>query len=64
MSVSTSDGFARESLTASGNRANSRALAEAVFASRVRWERIVPMRTWNGSSAWSLRYGRRQSPVP
>lgn len=56
--------FAAARVVASGNRANRSALAMSVFASRVRWERIVPMRTWNGFSAWSRRYGRRQSPVP
>ncbi|HKN06950.1 MAG TPA: hypothetical protein VJ021_05040 [Thermoplasmata archaeon] len=64
MSGSTSDVFAEAKETASGKRANSLALATSVFASRVRCERIVPIRTWNGSWAWSRRYGRRQSPVP
>ncbi|HYB79116.1 MAG TPA: hypothetical protein VEG66_05075 [Thermoplasmata archaeon] len=64
MSGSTSERDARASEVASGKRAKSRALATSVFASRVRCERIVPISTWNGFSAWSRRYGRRQSPVP
>ncbi len=63
MSGSIASGEAAASEAASGNRANSRALAASVFASRVRWERIVPISTWNGFSAWSRRYGVRQSPV-
>jgi len=56
-------GEARASDGASGNFANSRALARSVISSRVRCDRIVPISTWNGFSAWSRRYGRRQSPV-
>ncbi|MGP8109550.1 MAG: hypothetical protein ACLQD9_02420 [Thermoplasmata archaeon] len=55
MSGSISEGRAAASDRTSGNRANSAADAMSVFSSRVRWERIVPMRTWNGSDAWSRR---------